>query len=92
MMTICHFKQCTDVLNTIEYKTISSGLKRLRTQNREDKSMLTEQAKSKIRRQIKRVNQNTLTRDFINQKTQNKKATGRRKSLPIASQMVREKL
>lgn len=39
--------------------------------------MLTEQAKKKIRNNLRKTNQNTLTRNFINQKTQNKKARGR---------------
>lgn len=42
-----------------------------------DKNLLSVSAKKKIRNQLKRVNQNTLTRNFINQKTQNKKAAGR---------------
>lgn len=41
--------------------------------------MLTEQAKKKIRNNLRKTNQNTLTRDFINTKTQNKKARGRKK-------------
>ena len=42
-----------------------------------EKNLLTDSARKKLRNQLKRVNQNTMTRNFINQKTQNKKATGR---------------
>lgn len=41
--------------------------------------MLTEQAKKKIRNNLRKTNQNTLTRNFINAKTKNKKAGGRKK-------------
>lgn len=41
--------------------------------------MLTEQAKKKMRNNLRKTNQNTLTRDFINAKTKNKKAGGRKK-------------